>query len=330
MVTKLLKRRVDTDALRLFISRHVPLGRRLMSLLGISVFKPTEVAYLSDLLVNAVRREGPAVVEAAKGLNVAGEDMTNCLGDDADNIFDEMINTHPDIDDETLSALALNFVTHGIEEVSAAAARAAFELHRHTKAQKRLSTQIDQAIKNKGSLDFDELKSFDLMESLILESLRRYPNVSHVTRNCSSQSLLDDLLIEPGVKVNIPISGMSIDSKFYPAPDQFKPRRFLKTERRDKNLAFGLGARKCPGQNFAMLVAKSGLAALLARFELVRSVVCDPSAEAVGCGNPYLWVEAFKRVKGAEGESSLAYMRMSSIEFEEEEEEEEEEEDDIN
>ena len=50
--------------------------------------------------------------------------------------------------------------------------------------------------------------------------------------------------------------GMSHDESVYPEPDQFIPERFLGAykQRDPETIAFGFGARLCPGRHLAQLV----------------------------------------------------------------------------
>ena len=50
--------------------------------------------------------------------------------------------------------------------------------------------------------------------------------------------------------------GMSHDERVYPEPDLFKPERFLgdHKQRDPETIAFGFGARVCPGRHLAQLM----------------------------------------------------------------------------
>ncbi len=136
-----------------------------------------------------------------------------------------------------------------------------------------------------GALDYDALDSMEYMSAVILETLRMYPVVSHLSRTCESDYSLPgcgrrggDLLVEKGTEVQIPVSGVCADPDWHRRPERFDPSRFMrggkkkplwkeeeKEEERLRFVGFGRGPRGCPGRRFAMLEAKAGLAALLAR-----------------------------------------------------------------
>ncbi len=64
----------------------------------------------------------------------------------------------PSLDDTSLSALALSFVTHGLDETASAAAVAAYEAHRRPRVMRRLEEELETALdKCGGNLDYDTL-----------------------------------------------------------------------------------------------------------------------------------------------------------------------------
>ncbi len=131
----------------------------------------------------------------------------------------------------------------------------------------------------------------EYLEAVLLEGLRLHPPTSHLSRTCTEETSLipGGPTIEPGVEVQVfkfkfifylnhyvgirkvPVSGLCSDPSLYPRPDRFDPRRFLGRpkicgeEASGRFLAFGAGPRGCPGRAYAMLVAKAGMAALMAR-----------------------------------------------------------------
>ncbi len=141
----------------------------------------------------------------------------------------------------------------------------------------------------------------------------------------------DDLLVEVGTEVQVPLSGMCRDPELYPRPDAFDPQRFLAADGRkekERFLGFGLGPRACPGRDFAMLQIKAGLAALLARWDksiellvprsnTIKTLICRfrleasprltaESADKVGQAGQPLWVRAVPRAK----KETEAYVEM--------------------
>lgn len=64
------------------------------------------------------------------------------------------------------------------------------------------------------------------------------------------------MLIPAGATIIANQYAMSRDERIYPEPDLFKPERFLgENKQRDpSSIAFGFGARICPGRHLAQFV----------------------------------------------------------------------------
>lgn len=89
--------------------------------------------------------------------------------------------------------------------------------------------------------------------------MRRHSPSPATNRCCNKpfQIAGTDIIIEPGVKVVISITGIHNDPEYYPDPEKFDPERFSpeNTARRDPMtfIPFGEGPRKCVGNNIFIL-----------------------------------------------------------------------------
>jgi cytochrome P450 family 6 len=88
---------------------------------------------------------------------------------------------------------------------------------------------------------------------LFVETLRKYPPVVAVTRECTKPIKLrgTDLTLEKGLQVVLPIYGLHHDPKYYPDPERFDPERFSDPEIKKRPqfsfIPFGEGPRICIG-----------------------------------------------------------------------------------
>jgi cytochrome P450 family 6 len=89
---------------------------------------------------------------------------------------------------------------------------------------------------------------------LSTETLRKYPPVPFLTRECTKKYTIPgtDVTIEEGTLVVIPVIGLHKDQKYFPNPEKFDPARFreeMKSKRPQFTyLPFGEGPRICIGK----------------------------------------------------------------------------------
>ena len=118
-------------------------------------------------------------------------------------------------------------------------------------------------------------KKFDCIQSYVscLESLRKYPPASTLTRICETDYKIEgtDYFIPKGCDVQIPVYAIHHDPDIYPDPETFDPERFTAEETAKRNafafLPFGEGPRNCIGLRFGMMQSRLGLATVLLNFK---------------------------------------------------------------
>jgi cytochrome P450 family 6 len=91
------------------------------------------------------------------------------------------------------------------------------------------------------------------MLSLFVETLRKYPPVVKLVRQCTKPVKIrgTDISLEKGVQVLLPVLGLHHDPKYYPDPERFDPERFSEVEKKRPQfsfLPFLEGPRICIGQ----------------------------------------------------------------------------------
>uniref|UniRef100_A0A6P7GR05 Cytochrome P450 6k1-like n=1 Tax=Diabrotica virgifera virgifera TaxID=50390 RepID=A0A6P7GR05_DIAVI len=90
---------------------------------------------------------------------------------------------------------------------------------------------------------------------LFIETLRKHPPASLTGRVCNTAYKVpgSDLIIEPGVKIRIPIQGIHRDPEYYPEPEKFDPERFSEENKATRPngtfMPFGEGPRMCIGKH---------------------------------------------------------------------------------
>ncbi|KAK7789223.1 hypothetical protein R5R35_007048 [Gryllus longicercus] len=206
-----------------------------------------------------------------------------------------------------LAAQAFVFFLAGFETSSTTMSFALHELTANPHVQERLRAEIDAVLKETGGqITYEALKKMDYLEMVINESLRKYPPVPVLMRKCNKAYREPEtgVLIEEGMRVQIPVYALHRDPKYYPDPERFDPERFSEAEKAKRHhyvfLPFGEGPRVCIGLRFGMLQAKLGLATLLSRYELAPSprtphpLTLDPRGFVIACKGG-VWVRLTPR-----------------------------------
>ncbi|XP_073042262.1 cytochrome P450 734A1-like [Primulina eburnea] len=122
-----------------------------------------------------------------------------------------------------------------------------------------------------------DLPKLKIMGMILNESLRLYPPAVAIIRRAEVDTQLGNLHILRGTELLIPILAIHHDSTLWRHDvHEFNPARFIKGVAHAAKhpmafMPFGLGARRCIGQNLAILQAKLAVAMILQRFSFELS-----------------------------------------------------------
>ncbi|PNF15722.1 Cytochrome P450 6k1 [Cryptotermes secundus] len=218
-----------------------------------------------------------------KTLSIAEEEDLNYLEKQTDKLKS---NVPFEISMKVIAAQAFVFFIAGFETSSNTMAFCLYELARHPDMQERVRTEIDAVLqKHGGEITYEAITEMEYLDKVFCETLRMYPPVPAVTRECTKTIKLPgtDVTVEKGVHVLLPILALHRDPKYYPDPERFDPERFSEEERKKRPqfsyIPFGEGPRLCIGMRFAMMQVKVGLINVLSKFEVQASDKTPPIAE---------------------------------------------------
>ncbi|XP_066063377.1 25-hydroxyvitamin D-1 alpha hydroxylase, mitochondrial [Chamaea fasciata] len=188
----------------------------------------------------------------------------------------------------------------GVDTVASTLAWSLYELARNPGAQAALHRELVAATATNGATNGDSatnhsataaataaaLGRLPLLRAVVKETLRLYPVIpanARVVSNCDIR--VGDYLVPRQTLITLCHYATSRDSRFFPAPDAFRPERWLR--HRDTgdtagdtagdppgprhpfaSLPFGLGPRSCVGRRLAELQLHMALAQILLRFEV--------------------------------------------------------------
>ncbi|XP_055296745.1 uncharacterized protein LOC129565659 [Sitodiplosis mosellana] len=189
--------------------------------------------------------------------------------------------------DETQKTMTLNeiaaqtfvFFAAGFETSSTTLSFCLYELAKDPKIQQRVHEEIDIVLnQHNGQITYVSISDMKYLEACIDETLRKYPVVPLLQRECVKDYPIPgtDKVIEKGVEIFIPAFAIQHDQKYYENPEKFDPERFNEENSAGKNIVnrpyipFGVGPRNCIGLRMGKMQTKVGLVLMLQkyRFEL--------------------------------------------------------------
>lgn len=100
---------------------------------------------------------------------------------------------------------------------------------------------------------FEDLAQLPYTRRVIDEVLRLYPPTWSIMRDALQDDTLGDAAIPQGSTMLINLYLLHRHPQYWENPTQFNPDRFLSKPSEDRYLPFGMGSRRCIGQQFALL-----------------------------------------------------------------------------
>jgi len=176
----------------------------------------------------------------------------------------------------TLNQMAANsfiFYVAGFETSSSTMSFCIYELAKNMDIQRRVQEEIDEVTaRHNGEITYNSVMELKYLEMCMEETLRKYPVVPILNRECSRDYTIPDtnVKIEKGTAVMIPVLALHRDAEFYPEPEKFIPERFnpndYKPFEERPQLGFGDGPRNCIGLRMGKMQTKVGLVFMLQDF----------------------------------------------------------------
>ncbi|NP_001306597.1 cytochrome P450 28L1 [Ceratitis capitata] len=198
------------------------------------------------------------------------------------------IKENHNLNDKDLISYTMTLLIEGLDTSATVLSHCLFLLGRYQTVQKKLFNEVISNSKN-GELSFESINQLPYLDACVYESIRIFPPGLWSIKTCTMPYTFtnkrgEQVSLDVGDSVMIPIYALHHDAKYYPNPDQFKPERFL-IENINKLkmlrhfgafLGFGDGPRMCLGINFAMIQAKTAIVSILRQFKIDLSDKCTP------------------------------------------------------
>ncbi|XP_063930045.1 probable cytochrome P450 6a13 [Zophobas morio] len=166
------------------------------------------------------------------------------------------------------------FFGAGFETSSTLMSFALYELANHQDIQEKLRAEINSVLDNHDKqIIYDSIQDMKYLSQVIDETLRKHPPAAFLNRTCVKDYKVpgEDLVIEKGKGIMIPVLGIHYDEEYYPNASQFDPERFNDENKNSRHnfayLPFGEGPRNCIGMRFGLLQSKLGLVCLIQNYK---------------------------------------------------------------
>ncbi|XP_036027836.1 cytochrome P450 3A11-like [Onychomys torridus] len=178
--------------------------------------------------------------------------------------------SHKALSDMEIIAQSIIFIMGGYESTRNTIVFALYLLATHPDIQKKLQEEIDVALPNKASPNYDKLMEMEYLDMVLSETLRLYTVTNRISRACKQDVEINGVFIPKGSLVMVPIYVLHHDPEYWPEPEEFHPERFSKENKGSINpyvyLPFGNGPRNCIGMRFALMIVKLALTKVLQNF----------------------------------------------------------------
>jgi cytochrome P450 len=146
-----------------------------------------------------------------------------------------------------------------------------YTLSRRPDVEQRLYAEIDEVLGGR-PVSHPDLARLEYLGRFVTETLRLYPPTWLLTRRVTADAELGGHRFPVGAHVFFSPYAVHRDPRYYRDPHRFDPDRWLperdQARSRDCYLPFGLGARQCIGNSFAVTETAISVATIAGRWRL--------------------------------------------------------------
>uniref|UniRef100_S4R4D4 unspecific monooxygenase n=1 Tax=Petromyzon marinus TaxID=7757 RepID=S4R4D4_PETMA len=188
----------------------------------------------------------------------------------SDSVMDEHggIIPYKALTDSEILSQAMVFLLAGYETTAVTLTYIAYNLAVHVDVQDKLLEEIDATLPPEAPYCYRIL-----LPHVVSESLRLYPPAGRLERIAKMDVELGGIPVPKGTVIGIPVFVIHRHSEHWDDPTAFRPERFSKEAREQRDqycyLPFGAGPRNCIGMRFALINVKIAIVSLLRRFTFV-------------------------------------------------------------
>jgi cytochrome P450 len=169
-------------------------------------------------------------------------------------------------DAEILDETKTLFVA-GFETTSTALSWTLHLISRNPDVGERLAAEVDRELGGR-TPELADLARLSYLGQIMNESMRIYPAVYTLGRECVERDEIDGYTIPKGSVMLLSVLAVHHDERYWPDPEVFRPDRFAGEYPRQAFLPFATGKHVCIGNNFALAEMAVVIAMIAQRFRL--------------------------------------------------------------
>lgn len=216
----------------------------------------TQPAFISNYFRGIVRK----TIEYRENNNVTRNDLMQQLiqlrntGSVNSDNWQTQSSAKKSLSIDECSSNSMLFYIAGSESSSSTLIFCLWELAQQPELMATVQQEIDAVIaKDHGQITYDNIKAMKLVEKCIYETIRKYPALPILNRNCTKTFPIPGtkFVIEKGTGIVIPVMAIQTDPELFPNPLKFNPYRVDETDPDYSTTAyhpFGEGPKSCIGK----------------------------------------------------------------------------------
>lgn len=178
------------------------------------------------------------------------------------------------LSDQQMKGILTDMFIAGTDTSAVTLVWAMAELMRNPAAMKRAQDQVRNHGNGKPKIEESDLPNLVYLKAVVKETFRLIPPVPLlVPRQTTEECMISGYTVPAKTRVFINAKSIGRDPNCWENPEKFEPERFLgsssssQAQQQFDLIPFGVGRRRCPGENFAMVIIELALANLLYQFD---------------------------------------------------------------
>ncbi|XP_055874753.1 cytochrome P450 3A29-like [Biomphalaria glabrata] len=177
---------------------------------------------------------------------------------------------------DELVAQGIMLFLAGYETTSSTLQFLLYELASHKDVMEKIFAEINAVIGDQEPT-YELCLNLKYMDATINETLRMYPPLSVLTRQCKKTTKLFDLELPAHTAIAIPVYNLQRDPEFWRNPNNFDPDRFIEGSPTYEHynpftyMPFGIGPRLCIGMLLGIMEVKLALIRIFQKVEITKA-----------------------------------------------------------
>ncbi len=146
-----------------------------------------------------------------------------------------------------------------------------YALAKHPQILEKLHQELDTVLAGRAPT-IDDLAKLEYTKQIFEETMRHYPTAPSTTpRLALENTTLGGYAVPKGALISVNIYNIQHHSEFWDNPNEFRPERFQNRQEKHRLefMPFGAGARKCIGNNLALMEGQLLLAQIAQKYNII-------------------------------------------------------------